>query len=106
VANPTLCDTPRCRRQDIQARQEQREAARQALAKAATALLADPEARLADLRVLDAFAADADPVVRRAGRRRVHMRPRKIALCLLPTPALGATQHLRAPSFTLSLMLA
>lgn len=50
--------------QDFQARQERREEARQALAKAATALLADPEGRLADLRVLDAFAADSDPVVR------------------------------------------
>lgn len=53
--------------QGFQARQERREEARQALAKAATALLADPEGRLADLRVLEAFAADADPVVRGVG---------------------------------------
>lgn len=50
--------------QNFQERQERREEARQALAKAATSLLADPEGHLAELRVLDAFAADADPVVR------------------------------------------
>lgn len=52
--------------QSFQERQERREEARQALAKAATALLADPEGHLAELRVLDAFAADADPVVQPA----------------------------------------
>ena len=51
--------------QSFQERQERREEARQALAKAATMLLEDPEGHLAELRVLDAFAADADPIVRR-----------------------------------------